>query len=79
MSITVKFFAALAERVGKSATEIDFAEGMSVGDVWRAATGLDEGPDKLLMAVNMEYSSAEQVVHDGDEIGFFPPVTGGGE
>jgi molybdopterin synthase sulfur carrier subunit len=27
--------------------------------------------------VNMEYAGPEQVVRDGDEVAFFPPVTGG--
>jgi len=57
--------------------EVEFTEGMTVGDVWRAVTESDSGPDNILMAVNMEYSKAEQAVNDGDEIGFFPPVTGG--
>ncbi|MEP1446764.1 MAG: MoaD/ThiS family protein [Paraglaciecola sp.] len=30
-----------------------------------------------LVAVNQEMSSEDTVVNDGDEIAFFPPVTGG--
>jgi molybdopterin synthase sulfur carrier subunit len=29
------------------------------------------------MAVNMDYAQADQPVRDGDEVAFFPPVTGG--
>ena len=32
---------------------------------------------KLLVAVNHEYSKADVVIKSGDEVAFFPPVTGG--
>jgi len=35
-------------------------------------------PANILIAVNMEYKDASAVVHGGDEVAFFPPVTGGG-
>jgi molybdopterin synthase sulfur carrier subunit len=31
----------------------------------------------MLVAVNMEYARPDQPVRDGDEVAFFPPVTGG--
>jgi len=34
-------------------------------------------PDNVLIAVNREYAKADQAVRDGDEVAFFPPVTGG--
>jgi molybdopterin converting factor small subunit len=34
-------------------------------------------PGNILMAVNQEYAEADQFVSDGDEVAFFPPVTGG--
>jgi len=34
-------------------------------------------PESLLAAVNMEYARPDQPVRDGDEVAFFPPVTGG--
>ncbi|GGI89768.1 molybdopterin synthase sulfur carrier subunit [Shewanella gelidii] len=33
--------------------------------------------DKLLVAVNQTISNWEAIVEDGDEVAFFPPVTGG--
>lgn len=77
MTVKVKFFASLAERVGRGEAEIEFREGMSVLDAWRAATGSDALPDRILMAVNLEYADARQDVADGDEVAFFPPITGG--
>jgi len=34
-------------------------------------------PANLLMAVNQEYVSLDTPVKAGDEVAFFPPVTGG--
>lgn len=35
----------------------------------------DENP--LLIAVNQEITGTEREIHSGDELAFFPPVTGG--
>ena len=70
MSITVKFFASLRESIGRPGCEL------SPDSVSTAADGLVRPPNTLI-AINMEYASAEQAVNDGDEVAFFPPVTGG--
>ncbi|MEJ2567238.1 MAG: MoaD/ThiS family protein, partial [Gammaproteobacteria bacterium] len=31
----------------------------------------------VLIAVNMEYTDGSRVLKNGDEVAFFPPVTGG--
>lgn len=76
MSITVKFFASIREKVGKSEQLIDSEGISSVTDVWERATDVPL-PANILMAVNQEYVRAEQAVRDRDEVAFFPPVTGG--
>ncbi|AHG21667.1 molybdopterin synthase small subunit [Chania multitudinisentens RB-25] len=43
------------------------------GERW--ALALESG--KLLMAVNQALVVAEHPLHEGDEVAFFPPVTGG--
>jgi molybdopterin synthase sulfur carrier subunit len=49
----------------------------TVADVWaRAAVG-EALPEHILCAVNREYAPPSAAVHDGDEVAFFPPVTGG--
>ena len=76
MSIEVKFFASLREKTGKHTAEVDAASVSTVANVWQQC--VDEAmPTNTLMAVNMEYVSAEHTVKDGDEVAFFPPVTGG--
>ena len=49
----------------------------SVTDVWNQTTNNMDLPENTLMAVNMEYVDASHAVKSGDEVAFFPPVTGG--
>ena len=77
MSITVKYFASLAEDLGRRQDRLDGACGATVQEVWRAANGERALPDNVLSAVNHEYVDRTHPVRDGDEVAFFPPVTGG--
>ena len=76
MAITVKFFASLRERVGKAEAAIVAAQSLRVSDIWLQTTRFAM-PANTLCAVNMEYVDRNHVVQDGDEVAFFPPVTGG--
>ena len=75
--VTVKFFASLRERTGKSELTMTPTEGMTVGELWAKVSGEVELGDGILSAVNHEYVDGTYVVEAGDEIAFFPPVTGG--
>jgi molybdopterin synthase sulfur carrier subunit len=77
MSIKVRYFASLKERVGRSEDELTFAGLATVSDVWSCANAGKPLPDHVLAAVNMEYVERDSTVKDGDEVAFFPPVTGG--
>lgn len=77
MSIKVRYFANLGERVGRPEGEVEFTQTMAVRDVWQLDTLGKPIPDNLLAAVNMEYAELDFQVQDGDEVAFFPPVTGG--
>lgn len=77
MTITVKFFASLREQVGKADSTLDSRSVSSVSDVWTLASGGQPLPANTLMAVNMDYVDATHPVAEGDEVAFFPPVTGG--
>jgi len=76
MSVTVVFFASIRERVGRSRECIDIEGISSVAAIWRQVTDIPL-PEHILTAVNQEYVPLEQPVRDGDEVAFFPPVTGG--
>jgi len=77
MSIKVRYFASLKESVGRSEDELEFVAVISVVDVWRQLNQADDLPENILAAVNMEYVGFDCLVNDGDEVAFFPPVTGG--
>lgn len=77
MSIKVRYFASLKESLGRSEDQIVDADLLSVHEVWhRINSGLPL-PENVLAAVNMDYVDFEHIVQDGDEVAFFPPVTGG--
>ena len=77
MSITVKFFASLRETIGKPDASLNTNNISTAADVWQAATDNHEHIPNMLVAINMEYANLDETVKDGDEVAFFPPVTGG--
>jgi molybdopterin synthase sulfur carrier subunit len=85
MKVKVLFFAGLREQLGTSAEEVDVPAAVTTvaglrshlvarGGAWQSA--LAEG--KLLrMAVNQDMAKPTAAIRPGDEVAFFPPVTGG--
>jgi molybdopterin synthase sulfur carrier subunit len=81
----VLFFAALREQVGAASEEIDLPGDASTvaalrahlagrGGAWTSALA----EKKLLrFAVNQDMVPPATPIHSGDEVAFFPPVTGG--
>ena len=77
MQLKVKFFASLSEQTGLTETTVDADSTATVLDAWNLATGDQTLPVNILCAINMAYARLDDSVSDGDEIAFFPPVTGG--
>lgn len=84
MRVKFLFFAGLREAIGQSAEEVTLPAGLaSVGAVrdWLVARG---EPWTALVtmknvryAVNQSMATVDTAVTEGDEVAFFPPVTGG--
>lgn len=76
MSIKVRYFASIRELLGRDEDKLEMAPGMTAAQAWQMATQQD-APANTLVAINEEFSNWQQPVDDGDEVAFFPPVTGG--
>jgi MoaE-MoaD fusion protein len=76
VEVTVRLFAMLRERAGSGSVTLELPEGARVRDALESLAGLAEGIP-LVMAVNREYASEEQVLDAGDELALIPPVSGG--
>jgi molybdopterin converting factor subunit 1 len=81
MSIRVLFFATLADAAGVRLAEVESEPCPDVGTVYsrlaRIHPKLETHRASLLCSVNSEYARPETPVKDGDEVAFFPPVSGG--
>ena len=81
--VKVLFFAQLKEQLGCGEYEVAIDSAVNVA--WLRAHLVKENEHwhehfankKLLMAVNQEMVDDSAMVKDGDEVAFFPPVTGG--
>lgn len=77
MTIHVKYFASLRERLKRDEDLMEATAAMTTAEVWASLNRGMPMPDKVLIAVNAEYAGLDKLVNDGDEVAFFPPVTGG--
>lgn len=85
MKVKVLFFAALREQLGKGSEEIDLPSGVTTvgglrehlrerGGAWAMAFAPARN---VRAAVNQEMVQLAAPITGGDEVAFFPPVTGG--
>jgi molybdopterin synthase sulfur carrier subunit len=78
MNITVKYFANMRDQMGRAEESVTLeGDAVTVADVWGKVSTQQALPSNILIAVNMEYTDASRVLKNGDEVAFFPPVTGG--
>jgi len=82
--ITLRYFARLRETLGVGEEHVELPAG--VDDVTTLTRWLQERDDtwrqaladtRLRIAVNRQIATVDADVNDGDEIAWFPPVTGG--
>jgi molybdopterin converting factor subunit 1 len=81
MKIRVKLFAILRDLAPAAPSDLDLPEGatvaMAVAMLAKRFPALEKWTPKIAFAVNMEYVSARQPLHDGDELALMPSVSGG--
>jgi len=78
MNIHVLFFASLKEQLGKAEAQLELSSSQTVATLWETlSAGKEALPKQILFAVNHQYVHADYQLKDGDEVAFFPPVTGG--
>ena len=76
--VDVLFFGATAQIHGKRRIELESANGPA-RDLFEELMSRYPAlrSHKLLLAVNQQYSSGEQMIKDGDEVAIFTAVSGG--
>jgi sulfur-carrier protein len=74
----VLFFAHLRDAVGEEYLRID-ANGKTVAELKADLAAIYNLPkmDTIMTAVNEEFAPDDEIIQDGDEIAFIPPVSGG--
>lgn len=81
MKVRLLYFAVLRDIAGTDQQELALADGTTARDVWQSLVaqhpnlaGYAQPP---MIAINEEYATADDVLRDGDELAFIPPVAGG--
>ena len=77
MQVKVRLFASLRETLGYSERDLEVTDGFTLHDVWKLVSENKDPETEVMMAINMDYAQPDVKVKDGDEVAFFPPVTGG--
>ena len=79
--MTIRLFARLRDLAGSGELVRDVPAPATVGSVWSSLVGempaLRDYERTMSVAVNADYSRMTATVHDGDEVAFLPPVSGG--
>jgi molybdopterin synthase catalytic subunit len=76
MRVTVRLFAQLRERAGKSSVDVELPDGAVARDAIAALGAIAEGLP-VVMAINREYADESAPLSPGDELALIPPVSGG--
>ena len=81
MHVTIRLFARLRDLAGSGELVRDVPPPATVQTVWNSLVAempsLVEYERTMSVAVNAEYARMAASVHDGDEVAFLPPVSGG--
>lgn len=83
MNITVRYFASIREAMGTGSEDLQ-TSATTVGALREELRARSEAAAQALahgkavrMALNQDMCQGDAALKDGDEVAFFPPVTGG--
>ncbi len=81
MRVHVKLFATYREIVGSAGITWSAQDGLTLRDLVDGVVAkyprLEAYRDTMLLAVNHDFTSADRVLREGDEVALLPPVSGG--
>jgi molybdopterin synthase sulfur carrier subunit len=81
MRVTVRYFATFRRVAGVDKEEVEVSEGTTVGSLVSTLGNLHaeliDLRDIVNVSVNLAHAGPDHVLRDGDEVGIFPPVSGG--
>ncbi|MDZ4247470.1 MAG: molybdopterin converting factor subunit 1 [Dehalococcoidia bacterium] len=81
MKVTARFFASFREITGMGAEDFEINDVSTVGSFTEIIVGkypaLKNHMNHISVAVNSEYARPVEKLHDGDEVAFLPPISGG--
>jgi molybdopterin converting factor subunit 1 len=81
--ITLKYFASLKSIAEKDEDRFDIENPLTIDQlsdiISKTAPKMGEmiRDKKVLISVNQEMASVDTIIHDGDEVAFLPPFSGG--
>ena len=81
--ITLKYFASLKSIAEKEEDRLDIENPITLDQlsdiISKTAPKMGEmiREKKVLITINQEMASVDTIIHDGDEVAFLPPFSGG--
>jgi molybdopterin converting factor subunit 1 len=81
--ISLKYFASLKSIAGKEDDSLEIENPITIDQLSDIISktapkmGAIIRERKVMISVNQEMASADTVIHDGDEVAFLPPFSGG--
>lgn len=81
--ITVLFFATFRDKAGTKRAELEIPQGTTIAGLRLILSekfpGLETLADHALTSINKDFAFDDQVIPDGAEVAWFPPVSGGSQ
>ncbi len=83
MNVTVLLFATLKDKAGTNRLQLALSDNATLADVRATLTALhpslQENLKSAVASINQEFAFGGEAIKEGDEVGFFPPVSGGSD